>query len=292
MQSGKKPMRSIRARAPAKINLFLRVLSRRPDGYHNIETLFQAIDLYDELIFEESSGPSTLEVTGIPELETENNLVIRALKWLQEHVAADLRVKIRLSKKIPMAAGLGGGSSDAAAALLAIRKLFHLPIPDEELRSAAVSLGADVPFFFAGGSAVGEGIGEVLTPVAIPQNYGLLMLNPGFPVSTPQVYSEFSRTLTGRNREDRLWSVLREARAVADLLYNDLQAVTEGLYPEVSEIRIHLEQNALTGILMSGSGPTVFGITEPGQEEHFGGALPSEWTMIASRPINNGVTLD
>ena len=285
-------MRSIRARAPAKINLFLRVLSRRPDGYHNIETLFQAIDLYDELIFEESSGPSTLEVTGIPELETEKNLVMRALKWLQERVAADLRVRIRLSKKIPMAGGLGGGSSDAAAALLSIRELFHLPISDDELRSAAVRLGADVPFFFAGGSAVGEGIGEVLTPVVIPENYGLLMLNPGFPVSTPQVYSEFSKTLTGRNREDRLRSVLREARAITDLLYNDLQAVTESLYPEVSEIRIHLEQKGLTGVLMSGSGPTVFGITGPGQEEHFGRALPSGWTMIASHPINHGVKLD
>ncbi|MBI5250846.1 MAG: 4-(cytidine 5'-diphospho)-2-C-methyl-D-erythritol kinase [Desulfomonile tiedjei] len=285
-------MRIIRALAPAKINLFLRVLARRPYGYHSIETLFQAIDLYDELIVEETSGSTALEVVGIPELQSEGNLVMRALRWLEKHVGVDLRVKIRLDKRIPMAAGLGGGSSDAAAALLSIRELFRLPVSDEEIRSAALGLGADVPFFFTGGAAVGEGIGELVTPVTIPEDYGLLLVNPGFPVSTAAVYSEFSKTLTGRSREGRLWNVLREARTLADLLHNDLQPVTESLYPEVFTIRTRLKEQGLLGVLMSGSGPTVFGIVEHGNAVESGKGLPLKWRAIVARPLNHGVTLE
>jgi 4-diphosphocytidyl-2-C-methyl-D-erythritol kinase len=285
-------MRSIRASAPAKINLFLRVLSRRPDGYHTIETLFQAIDMHDELIVRQTSGPSTLEVPGAPELQTEDNLVMKALRWLEKHVSADLSVNIRLTKRIPTAAGLGGGSSDAAAALLAIRELFHLPISDEDLRRGAVSLGADVPFFFTGGSAVGEEIGQQITPVSIPFDYSLLLINPGFPVSTARVYREFSKTLTGKPREGRLWAVLREARTVADLLHNDLQPVTELLYPEVSEGKTRLAGLGFSGVLMSGSGPTVFGVAERGQVRYVGRGLLSKWTAITAGPIGSGVILD
>jgi 4-diphosphocytidyl-2-C-methyl-D-erythritol kinase len=285
-------MRSIRASAPAKINLFLRVLSRRLDGYHTIETLFQAIDIHDELIVRQTSGRSTLEVPGAPELQTEDNLVMKALRWLEKHLGAELSVNIRLTKRIPTAAGLGGGSSDAAAALLAIRQLFHLPISDEDLRGGAVSLGADVPFFFTGGSAVGEGIGEQLTQVNIPFDYILLLANPGFPVSTARVYSEFSKTLTGQPRKGRLRDVLREARTVADLLHNDLRSVTEFLYPEVSEVKTRLTDLGFSSVLMSGSGPTVFGVAERGQIQYVGRGWPSKWMVITTGPIGSGVILD
>jgi 4-diphosphocytidyl-2-C-methyl-D-erythritol kinase len=290
--SGQSSMRSIRASAPAKINLFLRVLGRRPDGYHTIETLFQTIDIHDELIVRQTSGPSTLEVPGALELQTDDNLVMKALRWLGKHVGAELRVNIRLNKKIPTAAGLGGGSSNAAAALLAIREFFHLPISDGDLRKGAVSLGADVPFFLTGGSAVGEGIGEQITRVIIPADYNLLLINPGFPVSTARVYSEFSKTLTGQPREGRLWAVLREARTVADLLHNDLQPATESLYPEVSEVRTRLTDLGFSSILMSGSGPTVFGVAERGEMKYVRRGLPSKWTVITTEPINSGVILD
>lgn len=285
-------MRTIRAIAPAKINLFLRVLSRRPDGYHTIETLFQAIDLHDELIVRQTSGATTLEVPGAPELQTQDNLVLKALRWLEKHVGAELKVNIRLNKNIPTAAGLGGGSSNAAAALLAIRELFQLPVSDEDLRSGAVSLGADVPFFFIGGSAMGEGIGEQLTRVNIPTDYRLILINPGFPVSTPRVYGEFSKTLTGRAREGRLRDVLRGARTVADLLYNDLQPVTESLYPEVSEVRSRLATLGFSNILMSGSGPTVFGLADLGEMPDVPRGLPSKWTVIATEAIRSGIILD
>jgi 4-diphosphocytidyl-2-C-methyl-D-erythritol kinase len=282
-------MQSIRVSAPAKINLFLRVLSKRPDGYHNIETLFQAIDVFDELIFQKTSDMTILKVAGLPELETEDNLVMRALRWFERYLGTELHVEINLKKNIPLAAGLGGGSSDAAAAMLAIRELFQLPVSDKELQSAAVSLGADVPFFFSGGSAIGEGIGDVITPVDIPQDYDLVIVNPGFPVSTAKVYSEFSRTLTAHPLEGRLGRVLQEGRGISGILHNDLQAVTERLYPEVSEIRNVLKEHGLSGVLMSGSGPTVLGITEIGRAENIGRRIPSKWTVISSRPTKVGI---
>lgn len=285
-------MRSIRATAPAKVNLFLGVLGRRPDGYHTIETLFQAIDLCDELIVAETSGSSSIEVVGLPELESENNLVMRALRWLEKRVGSDLNVKIRLNKRIPLAAGLGGGSSDAAAALLSIRDLFQLPVSNDELRDAAVSLGADVPFFLRGGSAVGEGIGELLTPVEISLDYSLLMVNPGFPVSTAAVYSEFSKTLTDQPKKGKLRDVLQEARTVSDLLHNDLQPVAESLYPHISEMKNGLEALGIESALMSGSGPTMFGLTEIGKAEDLRQGIPSKWEAFASRPIDHGVILD
>jgi 4-diphosphocytidyl-2-C-methyl-D-erythritol kinase len=282
-------MQSIRVSAPAKINLFLRVLSKRPDGYHNIETLFQAIDVFDELIFQKASDMTILKVAGLPEFETEDNLIMRALMWFERYFETELHVEINLKKNIPLAAGLGGGSSDAAAAMLAIRELFQLPLSDKELQGAAVSLGADVPFFFSGGSAIGEGIGDVITPVDIPQDYDLIIVNPGFPVSTAKVYSEFSRTLTAHPMEGRLGRVLQEVRGISGILHNDLQAVTERLYPEVSEIRNVLIEHGLSGVLMSGSGPTVFGITETGRAEDIGRRIPSKWTVISSRPTKVGI---
>jgi len=285
-------MKGLRVTAPAKINLFLRVLGRRPDGYHNIETIFQAIDLYDELIIRECSGPSSLEVPGAPELENYDNLVMRAVRWLEKAVQRPISVRILLSKKIPVAAGLGGGSSDAAGALTGIRSLFDLPVSDEDLNRGALSLGADVPFFLIGGTAIGEGVGERVTPVDLPVSYGILLVNPGFPVSTARVFREFSNALTGKARQGTLWQLLREAGEVERLLHNDLQPVSEKLYPEISEIRHTLEKQGAQRVLMSGSGPTVFAIGNSQEIERVRQSLPQRWQTSVARPIPAGTMID
>ncbi len=252
-------MKSLRVQTPAKINLFLQVLGIRPDGFHDIQTLFQAIDLDDELIIAKGGAEPTLQVPGFRELESDHNLVMRALRWLEAHTGRELVVRMTLSKKIPVAAGLGGGSSDAAAALKGLSLLFDLGLPEEELARAALELGADVPFFLKGGTAVGEGIGERLTTVTLPFDYELILVNPGFPVSTGSIFREFSKNLTGKALEGKLWMRIREGRSVEDLLDNDLQSVAEVLHPQIRGVRDLMEKSGVRKTLMSGSGPTVFG---------------------------------
>lgn len=284
-------MRSLRVTTPAKINLFLRVLAARPDGYHDIETLFQAIDLYDELIIEETPGESRVVVPGHPDLETEENLVMRAARWLEKKTGEALPVKIELNKRIPVAAGLGGGSSDAAATLVGMRSLFGLDLRDEDLRQGALALGADVSFFLKGGSAVGEGIGERLTPVNLPMNYAVLLVCSAFSVSTGAIFREFSEILTGEGREGRLWARLQQTTRVEDLLYNDLQSVTEGKHPELAATGQLMEDAGLKAILMSGSGPTLFGLTAPEEVDEVKRRLPPELNTVVARPVRRGIVL-
>jgi 4-diphosphocytidyl-2-C-methyl-D-erythritol kinase len=287
-------MKSVRVKTPAKINLFLRVLGLRPDGYHTIETIFQAIDLHDEVILRETTGPTEIKVPGHPELESDDNLVIRALRWVQKATGRRFSVKVHLDKHIPSAAGLGGGSSDAAATLLGMQAMFDLGLGEADLHRGAVQLGADVPFFLVGGTAVGEGIGEELSRVILPTDYGLVLANPGFPVSTAAVFRELDSTLTREPKESKLWSLLRERPTLGDLLENDLQPIAEEMYPEIAEIRRTLTQLVASWALMTGSGPTVFGIVEPNSPlvERIGKRLPHRWNPIVSAPCSHGPLID
>ncbi|MFC1835844.1 4-(cytidine 5'-diphospho)-2-C-methyl-D-erythritol kinase [Thermodesulfobacteriota bacterium] len=287
-------MDSIRIRTPAKINLFLRVLGKRPDGYHDLETLFQAIDLTDELVISKTRGELSLEVPGHPDLETEDNLVLRAVRWIEGETGERIWARIRLSKHIPTAGGLGGGSSDAAAVLIGIRELFGLRLDDQSLERGALSLGADVPFFLMGGTAVGEGVGEKLTPVNTEHDYGLVLVNPGFSVSTASVFRELDRSLTAETRQSKLWGLLSAGVGPERLLENDLQPVTESLYPRVRQARELLSEAGFSQTLMSGSGPTVFAIADAGGQEigRVTGRLPSNWEALFIRPVNRGVIMD
>jgi 4-diphosphocytidyl-2-C-methyl-D-erythritol kinase len=286
-------MKKLRVRAPAKINLYLRVLGRRQDGYHELETVFQAVDLSDELFIEETSGPSTLQVPGHPHLETNGNLVLRSLRWMEERAQRPISVRMKLLKRIPEAAGLGGGSSDAAAALLGITALLDLGLQDHDLLQAAVGLGADVPFFLRGGTAVGEGIGERLTSVELPTtDYRVILVNPGFPVVTAAVFREYSKFLTGKMSQGTVWKVLRELQGVEDLLHNDLQAVAERLHPEITEVRRQMASAGVTKPLMSGSGPTVFGIGDPDRLVAIKEIFPPQWSTYVTKPLAAGVSID
>jgi 4-diphosphocytidyl-2-C-methyl-D-erythritol kinase len=285
-------MAKIRVQAPAKINLFLGVLGRRPDGYHTIETLFQEISLTDELIIMETPGQTTLEVPGHPDLENEGNLVLKALRLLGGRSGYDLHVKLTLVKRIPVAAGLGGGSSDAAATLKGVSELFGLKLEPAEFQDIALELGADVPFFLTGGTAVGEGVGERLTPIDLDMDYGVLLVNPGFAVSTARIFSEYSKILTGKEGAGKLWGILRECPHPRDLLHNDLQVVAERICPEITEV---VQANVRAGfdrVLMTGSGPTVFALDSRDRVEQRKSGIPDKWTGIVAVPKRQGMVID
>lgn len=287
-------MKRLRVRTPAKVNLFLRVLGSRPDGYHDIETIFQAIDIYDELIIDEDYGGPSLEVPGRPDLENPQNLVMRALRRLEHRTSRPLSVRIRLIKTIPVAAGLGGGSSDAAAALSGIAALCNLGLSEDDLRTEAELLGADVPFFLVGGTAVGEGVGERLTPVRLSTDYGLVLARPKFAVSTAAVYREFDRILTRPSPASTVWQRLRDSHNPVDLLENDLEAVTIALHPEVGAVKKALTDVGAATALMTGSGPTVFGISGPDAREleAIRAGVSSHLDPVIARPVPYGATID
>lgn len=285
-------VKRLRVKAPAKVNLYLGVLGTRSDGYHDLETVFQTIDLYDRLIIEETTGQAGIEVPGLPDLDGENNLVMRALRRLERRLHRVIPARFTLLKEIPSAAGLGGGSSDAAAALIGIRALFGLDVTEEELAQEALALGADVPFFLIGGAAVGEGVGERLTSIEMPTDYRLLLVNPGFPVSTAAIFRELSRTLTGTKQEGTLWKLLRETAEPEALLHNDLEPVAVHRHPEILDAKRWLASAGLTRSLMTGSGPTVFALVRGDETEATSRSRPERWRTLWSRPVRRGVIVE
>ncbi|MGV1098760.1 4-(cytidine 5'-diphospho)-2-C-methyl-D-erythritol kinase [Thiovibrio sp. JS02] len=256
--------------APAKINLYLAIKGKRADGYHELVTQMLKLTLADLLHFEIVSGGITL-ICPDSDLPTgDDNLVFRAAMTFL--AAADLRqgVRIVLEKKVPIAAGLGGGSSDAAAVLRGLNQLFHHPFSPERLLDLARPLGADVPFFVHDCAAAwATGIGDVITPNQISAPDWVVLVNPGFSVSTKWVYENFTLTTVGNP-----YILGREfARGVSPCpepenvpLYNDLEAVTIRKYPELGLIKEELLADGAHGALMSGSGPTVFGLFR--EKEH------------------------
>ncbi|MCX5873158.1 MAG: 4-(cytidine 5'-diphospho)-2-C-methyl-D-erythritol kinase [Deltaproteobacteria bacterium] len=286
-------MKSIRLRSPAKINLFLRVLGKRTDGYHEIETLFQEIDLADFIILKRTDGPKSIEVFGAPGLETSDNIVFKSLRWLENLCGQCFNIHIELHKEVPVAAGLGGGSSNAAAVILGVKELFDLDWLDiDAIRSMTAAIGADVPFFLHGGSAIGEGVGEKLTRIFLDEPEEIVLVNPGFPVSTAKIFGEISKTLTGQMRPGILQGLYGESRDARTFLHNDLQPVAERLHPGISEALEALRMVGIVNPLMSGSGPTVFGFLDKDTSEFQRMSFPEPWKVIVTRPAKKGITID
>ncbi|OPY10956.1 MAG: 4-diphosphocytidyl-2-C-methyl-D-erythritol kinase [Syntrophus sp. PtaB.Bin001] len=245
--------------SPAKVNLYLRVLRKREDNYHDLATLMQKISLYDELEFSPSGRDITLRCPGTTLPENEGNIVFRAAKKILSLAGCSSGVNITIHKKIPLAAGLGGGSSNAAVTLLALNELFRLNFRAEDLMKIGATLGADVPFFLFHGPAWAFGIGDRLEAALDIPSFWFVLVNPGFEVSTKTVYESLNLGLT---KEIIHYSIPR-FRAREDLiagLYNDLENVTFKMHPSLQLIKDSLILNGATGALMSGSGPTVFGI--------------------------------
>ena len=258
-------------KAPAKINLYLKVTGRRADGYHTLDTLMQKISLCDELELRLCERGIHLACPGSTLLENRDNLVYRAADLFLRTVGQPTGVEITLTKNIPVAAGLGGGSSDAAAALRGLNVLLGEECSGAELAAVGLRLGADVPFFLAEApSAIAQGIGEILTPAPPLAGHDILLVNPGFPVSTQWVYQTFA--LTKKQNASNLKNLQRdierveasrgraEAAALPMGVRNDLETVTLSRYPEVGQLKDAMVANGAVAALMSGSGPTVFGL--------------------------------
>ena len=249
----------MRRLAPAKINLFLRILRKRPDGYHDLASVMQQISLFDELICSLRPEGIALSCPGTDLPTDEKNLVYRAARALFEHTGYPGGVDITLSKQIPSAAGLGGGSSDAAATLLALNDLCSLGLSKDELMKLGVKLGADVPFFIFGQTAFASGIGDRLQALENTPKLSMVLINPPFPLSTKTVYENLNFTLTKKEnnysipRFYALGDVIRE-------LHNDLEAVSMNMHPELADFKQLLINEGALGALMSGSGPTLFGL--------------------------------
>lgn len=255
-------MKAIEVQAPAKINLFLHVLGRRPDGYHEIESVMQMVSLYDEISIKQGDAGIKLR-TDNPELpEGEENLITRAARLMCSETGRAPALEIRLIKRIPVAAGLGGGSSDAAATLTGLNRLWGGPLPRKRLAALAESLGMDVPFFLHSPTALASGRGERLESLPPPSPpLWVLLINPGIKVATAWAYGALKLGLTRKNKHIsiRRFSVaaFEDARAV---LENDLERVTFKAHPVLREIKKSLLNLGALGALMSGSGSTIFGL--------------------------------
>lgn len=258
---------SITLRTPAKINPVLEVLGKREDGYHELALVFQAIGLYDELDFSEDRQGLRLEILESPDaLEADDsNLILKAAKlFFRDILKEERKVHIRLKKKIPLAAGLGGGSSDAAATLLGLDRLFRTQAGETRLNLLAAQLGSDVPFFLTGGTALGKGRGEKITPWTPGPEIFLILVKPPEGLSTPSVYKSGKAVMTQGEKIRDFQSVLGGGNFVeiSRSLFNGLEPATFFLMPEVESIKKQLLQAGALGALVSGSGPTVFGLAE------------------------------
>jgi len=246
-------------KAPAKINLFLKVKGRRPDGRHELITVMQPLDLADTLFISDKADELGLTCSDAS-LANPDNLVLKASRAWFEASGLPPRAKFHLGKNIPVAAGLGGGSSDAAAALLGLNALHGGLLPADRLLALARGLGSDVAFFLGGITSVCRGAGEVVEPWPDFPLLPYVLINPNFPVSTAWVYRQFDLQWTNAKKQTRMDNSHRGFRSWEAVLVNDLEAVTFTAYPLLKEIKQRLLSTGAVGALMSGSGPTLFGI--------------------------------
>lgn len=257
----------IRIHAHAKINLYLDVISKRSDGYHEIETVFHSIALHDDVNLRERSHGTISIHCDDPQVPTDaRNLAYRAAKLLTDQRPDIPGVEIHIRKRIPVASGLGGGSANAAAVLWGMNQLFDLNLTRSELMRLSTRIGADVPFCLLGGSAIGRGIGEVLTPLPPLDNASIVLANPGFGVPTAWAYDKINFPLTKSPKSVKILVCHLqngELESVAAQLYNRLETTVNSKYPSVAKLKAQLAAcPGSFGALMSGSGATVFALVE------------------------------
>lgn len=249
----------------AKINWTLRVQGRRSDGFHELRTIFQTISLQDSLIFQESTAEELRLTCDAPDIPLdESNLILRAARALRERHGIKQGAKIHLEKRIPAAGGLGGGSSDAAIALLGLAHLWQLETSRDELCEIGAQLGADVPFFFTGGTALGTGLGTEVSPLEEAHAEHLLVVAPGVKVSTAEAYKALNAPALTKQLSDIILSISRADEQFHDslheALHNDFEPVVFRLYPEIERVKKALLAEGARGALLAGSGSSVFGI--------------------------------
>jgi 4-diphosphocytidyl-2-C-methyl-D-erythritol kinase len=250
---------SITIKAPAKVNYLLDVIRRRPDGYHELRMVMQRVNLCDELTITLTDTPGitvTCGKNGVP--DGPGNIAWKAASILLELADGSQGVEISIVKNIPVAAGLGGGSSDAASVLTGMNELLQLGLSDQRLMKIGVKLGADVPFFIFKKTALAEGIGEALTVMPEMPTAWVLLVNPGVHVSTAWVYKNLK--LTNRGELDKLPTFYESVADICSIFANDLESVTIPAFPVIADIKNGMLRHGAQGAMMSGSGPTVFGL--------------------------------
>ena len=254
----------------AKINWRLHVLGQRADGFHELRTIFQTVTLHDRLSFNESGDEQLYLTSDDPSIPVdERNLVLRAGFALREKYKIRKGASLHLEKRIPVEAGLGGGSSDAAVALLGLAQLWQIKTDGEELAEIGARLGADVPFFLTGGTALGTGLGTDVEPLADVSAEHLLIIKPHAKVSTAEAYKALKRPALTKESRDIILSISRaEARiwdSLPEVLHNDFEPAIYQLFPEIARARQSLIEQGARGALLCGSGASVFGIFENGE---------------------------
>ena len=287
-------MKSVFLRAFAKVNYAVEVRGTRPDGYHEISTVLQSISLFDDLQLERTDAgfdllvePEEAEV-GTPH----ENTVHKAWRLLGQLVGEELPVRARLHKHVPARAGLGGGSADAAAALLGLDELFGLGLSADELHKVGLRIGADVPFCLAGGTALGEGIGEVLTPLPAPPPHALVVAKPVAGADTARIYRAYDqRPPQNRHPAAPIVEALRtgDLGVLALSVGNDLTPVTREIVPGVGELEDELLRSGALGAAMSGTGSAVYGIFGSEEEARVASnGLRAPYAAVCA-PVERGV---
>lgn len=262
--------------APAKVNLFLHIVGRRADGYHDLETLFQILDFGDQLDFETLPSSDVHLTSNIPNLDAEDNLVVKAARSLQAKTGCTLGASINLKKVLPLGGGIGGGSSDAATTLLALNHLWRLALSDDELAEIGLNLGADVPVFTRGNTAFAKGVGEHLSPVETAERW-FLVVTPQVLVSTGKIFSHPQLT--------RDSTPIKIPPLAVEGGQNDCQAVVEMLYPEIAEARKWMQQYAPS--FMTGTGASLFSIFDKESEvREVAQQVPKPWNHFVAKGVN------
>jgi 4-diphosphocytidyl-2-C-methyl-D-erythritol kinase len=251
-------METLHLESPAKVNLRLEILKKREDGYHELRTILQKINLHDLLHFSLKKERGISIKTNHPNLPVgKKNLVYQAVQSILKKSDYKGGVLIEIEKRIPLGAGLGGGSSNAATTLKAMNQLLKINLPKKELMAMGLEIGADVPFFFLEGAAIASGIGERLKKIELPGLW-FVLIYPNFEVSTRWAYQNF--ILTKRRFHFNLHGLLRTPKEISNLLWNDLEEVVSRECPQIGVMKKMLYSAGALGALMTGSGPTVFGV--------------------------------
>jgi 4-diphosphocytidyl-2-C-methyl-D-erythritol kinase len=270
------PTALVRVPAPAKINLFLHIVGRRPDGYHLLQTAFRMLDWGDEIILRRRDDGLIVRTTDVPGVAAEADLVVRAARALQAATGSPFGAEIGVEKRIPMGGGLGGGSSDAASVLVALNRLWACGLSRERLQEIGLTLGADVPFFIFGQTAFAEGVGEALQPLSVPPAW-YLMVAPNVSVPTAEVFSAEELT---RDSE-----ILIMRAFAMHTTRNDMQATVCKKFPEVAEALVWLSQYGAAR--MSGSGACIFAPFDSKEKaEQVAAAAPQGWKVWVAEGLD------
>lgn len=252
-------MHALTLSSPAKVNLRLEVFGKRSDGYHNLRNLMERVSIHDEVEIKivEKGLQVYCDHEDVP--NDESNTAFKALKEILAYSSRNVGVEVNIKKRIPIASGMGGGSSNAATVIKGINHLLKLKLSKEKLIKIGQKIGSDVPFFLFEGPALAEGMGEQLSKIKTMPKLLFLIINPGIKVSTQAVYQKINSDRNGRRLEE-IPNIYRTKRDVAKILSNDLEKVTIREFPVIGEIKEEMMKNDAIASLMTGSGPTVFGI--------------------------------